>query len=37
VRREIHTKFSEENLKKGDHLADLGIDERVILKCILNK
>jgi hypothetical protein len=30
--REMHKKFCLENLKEGDHLKDLGIDERIILK-----
>jgi hypothetical protein len=26
-----------ENVKRRDHLEDLGIDERIILECILGK
>jgi hypothetical protein len=37
VRREVHTKFWLENLKGRDTFADLGKDERVILKWILKK
>jgi hypothetical protein len=33
----MHTGFRWENLREGDHLEDLGIDERVILKWILEK
>jgi hypothetical protein len=30
-----NTKFWLENLKGRDHLEDLGVDKRIILKCIL--
>jgi hypothetical protein len=33
----MHTKFWYKSLKKRDHLEDLGIDERIILKCVLKK
>jgi hypothetical protein len=33
----MHTKFWLKNLKEGDHIEDLGIDGRVILKWILAK
>jgi hypothetical protein len=33
----VHTGFWWENLKGRDHLKDLGIDERVILKLIFEK
>jgi hypothetical protein len=29
---EIHTKFESGNLKGGDHLGQLGVDGRIILK-----
>jgi hypothetical protein len=29
---EIHTEFQFENLKRRDHLEDLGVDRRIILK-----
>jgi hypothetical protein len=29
-RREIHTQFWSENLKRKDHLEDLGLDGRII-------
>jgi hypothetical protein len=28
----IHTKYLEENLKGGNHLEDLGIDDRITVK-----
>jgi hypothetical protein len=34
---EVHLKFELENLKGRDHLKDLGIDGRIILKWILKK
>jgi hypothetical protein len=34
---EIHTAFWSENLKKRDHLEELDLDDRVILKRILRK
>jgi hypothetical protein len=34
---QIHSEFWSENLKKGYHLEEQGIDERIILKCILKK
>jgi hypothetical protein len=33
----MHTKFWLEILKERDHLEDLGIDGRIILKYILGK
>jgi len=36
-RKEVHTRFWSENLKENDQLGDLGVDERIILKCILKK
>jgi hypothetical protein len=30
--REMHTKFRKENLKKINHLEDIGIDGRIILQ-----
>jgi hypothetical protein len=33
----MHTKFLSENLKGRDHLKDLGINRRPILKWILRK
>jgi hypothetical protein len=31
-REEAHTRFCWENLSEGDHLEDLSIDGRIILK-----
>jgi hypothetical protein len=36
-RVEVHTGFQWGNLREGDHIEDLGIDGRVILKWILEK
>jgi hypothetical protein len=33
----VHTTFWSQNLKKRDHLQDLGIDERIILNKMLEK
>jgi len=33
----MHTKFRSENLKGRDYTEDLGVDERVILKRILER
>lgn len=33
-RLELHTKFSFENLKEGQHFQDLSINVRIIFKCI---
>jgi hypothetical protein len=33
----VHTKFWLESLKRRDHMEDLGIDWRIILKWILGK
>jgi hypothetical protein len=35
--REIHTEFWLGDLRERDHLEDLGIDGRIILKWILQK
>ena len=35
-REQRHRQFYSENLKKIHHLIDLGVDEKIILKCILN-
>jgi hypothetical protein len=37
MRQKIHTSFWWENLKEGDWLTDLYVDERIILKWISNK
>ena len=34
---EVHAGFLWENLSEGDHSKDLGIDGRIILKCIFEK
>jgi hypothetical protein len=31
----MHTKFYSENRKERDYLGDIGVDRRIILKCIL--
>jgi hypothetical protein len=31
---EIHIGIGRGKLKEGDHLEDLGIDRRIILKCV---
>jgi hypothetical protein len=31
----MHIKFALENLKGGDYLEDLGLYERITLKCVL--
>jgi hypothetical protein len=33
----MHTKFWSENLKGKDHLEELGVDRKVVLKWILGK
>jgi hypothetical protein len=37
VRGEVHTGFWWGDLRKGDHLEDLGVDGRIILKWIFKK
>jgi hypothetical protein len=36
-RREMHTQFWKQNLKKRHHLEDLGVDRSIILKSTLKK
>jgi hypothetical protein len=36
-RVEMHTQFWSDNLKRRDLSDDLGVDGRIILKCILEK
>jgi len=33
----MHTGFWWEDLREGDHLGDLGVDERIILKWIFKR
>jgi hypothetical protein len=33
----MRTKFWSENVKGSDHMGDLGLDGKIILKCILKK
>lgn len=33
----MHTKFWWDNLKERDHLKVLGVDGKVVIKCISNK
>jgi hypothetical protein len=33
----VHTGFFWGNLREGDHLEDLGVDEKMILKWIVKK
>jgi hypothetical protein len=35
-RREMHAGWWR-NMEEGDHLEDLGVDRKIILKCILRK
>ena len=37
VGRDVHAGFWWGNLKEGDHIEDLGIDGRMMLKWILKK
>jgi hypothetical protein len=37
LRREVHRDFFLRNLRERDHLEDLGVDERIILKWIVMK
>jgi hypothetical protein len=34
---EMHTQFWSKYLKEQDHLGDLGVDERIILRWVLHK
>ena len=34
---EVHTGIWWGNLREGSHLSDLGVDGRIILKCIFEK
>jgi hypothetical protein len=34
---EVHTRFWWEDLREGEHLEDLGVDGRIILKWIFTK
>jgi hypothetical protein len=36
-REEVHTWFWWGNLRKRDHLEDLGVGDRIILKCVFRK
>jgi hypothetical protein len=36
-RGKVHPVFWWGNLIEGDHLEDLGVDERIILKCMVNE
>jgi hypothetical protein len=36
-RREVHTGFWWRNLREGEHLEDLGLYGRIILKCMFVK
>jgi hypothetical protein len=36
-RREMLSRFSWGNLKEGEHLDDVGVDERILFKWILKK
>jgi hypothetical protein len=36
-RRYVHIGFCLENTMETDYMEDLGIDERILFKCILNK
>jgi hypothetical protein len=36
-RGEVYTRFWWGNLRKRDHLEDLGVDGRIILRCIIRK
>ena len=37
MRGEVHVGFGWGNLKESDHLEDLGVDRRIILKWMLRK
>jgi hypothetical protein len=36
-RENRHRQFYSENLKEINHVKDIGVNEKVILKCILNR
>ena len=36
-REKRHRQFYSENLKEIHHVKDIGVNEKIILKCILNR